>query len=149
MTRRTTAYPAALAALAIVLAACTSTAAPTDDDPTAEATPTATAEATAEETAEPSASEDETAEERVRIRRSQFDPAELTVAVGTEVVFVNGDAFAHTVTHGTDGQPVDDPIVDEEIEQNGSVRVVFDEPGTYDITCGIHPSMQMTITVEG
>jgi len=28
------------------------------------------------------------------------------------------------------------------------VRVTFDEPGTYEITCKIHPSMQMTITVE-
>jgi plastocyanin len=53
------------------------------------------------------------------------------------------------VTEGTDGEAVDDPIVDEEIEQNGSVSVTFDEPGTYNITCKIHSSMNMTITVEG
>jgi plastocyanin len=26
--------------------------------------------------------------------------------------------------------------------------IVLDEPGTYDVTCLIHPSMQLTITVE-
>jgi plastocyanin len=100
--------------------------------------------------AEESASEEAGAgEERVRIVGSAFDPAELTVPVGTEVTWVNADSFAHTVTEGTDGQAVDDPIVDEDIAQNGSVSVTFDEPGTYDITCGIHPSMQMTVIVEG
>ncbi len=53
--------------------------------------------------------------ERVRIDGSAFDPEELTIAAGTEVQFVNADGFAHTVTEGTDGQAVADPIVDEEI----------------------------------
>jgi plastocyanin len=53
------------------------------------------------------------------------------------------------VSEGTDGDVVDDPIVDEEIAAGGEVRVTFDEAGTYDITCEIHPDMQMTITVEG
>ena len=43
---------------------------------------------------------------------------------------------------------MEDPIVDEEIEQNGSTSYTFDEAGTYDITCEIHPSMQITITVD-
>jgi plastocyanin len=53
------------------------------------------------------------------------------------------------VTEGTDGDVVDDPIVDEEIGGGGEVRVTFDEAGTFDITCEIHPTMQTTITVEG
>jgi len=73
----------------------------------------------------------------------------LTIPAGTEVTFLNADGFTHTVTEGTDGQPVGDPIVDEEIDQNGSVSVTFDEPGTYNITCKIHSSMNITITVEG
>ncbi len=142
---------AILAALALVLAACTTAASPSPDEsePT---TPSSAASSPSEGAASPTAEESEepeTAEERVRIDNSQFDPGELTIAVGTEVVFLNADSFTHTVTEGTDGDVVDDPIVDDEIEQNGSVRVVFDEPGTYEITCEIHPSMQMTITVEG
>jgi plastocyanin len=133
--------------LVCALAACSSPAAST-----AEPEPTQAAEESEPEATESAAAEESEAaagEETVMIDGSQFDPSELTIATGTEVSFVNADSFAHTVTEGTDGTPVDDPIVDEEIAQNGTVSVVFDEPGTYEITCKIHPSMQMTITVEG
>jgi plastocyanin len=142
--------------LALALAACASPAASpsateaTTPSPTEVATPSASpsAEASESESAEPS--EDATAEEvRVRLESSVFDPSELTIPAGTTVLFLNADSYAHTVTEGTGGQAVDDPIVDREIAQNRSVRVTFDEPGTYDITCEFHPSMQVTITVEG
>ena len=135
------------ALLVLALAACST---PAESSDTAE--PIASAEATESEAAASEAAESEEAaaeEVRVRLDGSVFDPEELTVPVGTEVVFLNADGFAHTITEGTDGQAVDDPIVDEEIAQNGTVSVTFDEAGTYDITCEIHPSMQMTVTVEG
>jgi plastocyanin len=140
--------------LALVLAACASpAAAPSATEPptpsaTEAATPSASPSAEESESAEPS--EEATAEEvRVRLESSNFDPSELTIAAGTTVLFLNADSYTHTVTEGTGGQAVDDPIVDREIAENRSVRVTFDEPGTYDITCKIHPSMQLTITVEG
>jgi plastocyanin len=81
----------------------------------------------------------------VSLSGARFDPATLTIAAGTTVTFT--DTSGHTVTEGTNGTPVDDPIVDE---QGGSdIEVTFDEPGTYHITCKIHSSMNMTITVEG
>jgi plastocyanin len=127
------------------LVACSSPAATTvEPEPTQAADESEPAEESAAEESEPAAGGD-----TVTIDGSAFEPSELTVAAGTEVTFENADSFAHTVTEGTDGTPVDDPIVDEEIAQNGTVSVTFDEPGTYDITCRIHPSMQMTITVEG
>ena len=139
--------------LALLLAAGASPAAsPSPTDPptpsaTEAATPSASPSAAESESAEPS--EEATAEEvRVRLESSNFDPTELTIAAGTTVLFLNADSYAHTVTEGSGGQAVDDPIVDREIAQNRSVRVTFDEPGTYEITCEIHPSMQMTITVE-
>ena len=139
--------------LALLLAACASPAAsPSPTDPptpsaTEAATPSPSSSAEESESAEPS--EEATAEEvRVRLESSNFDPTELTIAAGTTVLFLNADSYAHTVTEGSGGQAVDDPIVDREIAQNRSVRVTFDEPGTYEITCEIHPSMQMTITVE-
>ena len=144
--------PVLLAILALSLAACSSSAAsPTEADAppatASEADPTESEAAESEAAAE---SEDATAEdERVRLESSNFDPEELTIAVGTTVRFLNADSFAHTVTEGTGGQAVDDPIVDEDLEPNKSVGVTFDEPGTYEITCELHPSMQMTITVEG
>ncbi|HJP72515.1 MAG TPA: cupredoxin domain-containing protein [Candidatus Limnocylindria bacterium] len=140
--------------LALLLAACASPAAsPSASEApqpsrTEAATPSASPSAEETESAEPS--EEATAEEvRVRLESSNFDPSELTISAGTTVLFLNADSYTHTVTEGTGGQAVDDPIVDREIAQNRSVRVTFDEPGTYDITCKIHPSMQMTITVEG
>lgn len=79
-----------------------------------------------------------------------FDfPADMTVAAGTTVTFVNHDAGAHTVTEGTDGVAAPDAAFDEEVPAGGMVEIVFDEPGTYDVTCLIHPTMNMVITVEG
>ena len=139
--------------LALVLAACASPGASpsASQPPVASATEEATASASpsAEETESAEPSDEATAEEvRVRLESSNFDPTELTIAAGTTVLFLNADSYTHTVTEGSGGQAVDDPIVDREIAQNRSVRVTFDEPGTYEITCKIHPSMQMTITVE-
>lgn len=143
--------PALIAILALVLAACAEGAASPAAAESEVPTPADSEEAAESEPGEsaPAESEEAAAEEQVRIESSNFDPRELTIAVGTEVAFLNADGFTHTVTEGTDGQAVDDPIVDEDIEQNGTVRVTFDEPGTHEITCKIHPSMQMTIIVEG
>jgi plastocyanin len=140
--------------LALVLAACASPAAAPSatEPPTPSATepPTPSASPSAEESESAEPSEEATAEEvRVRLESSNFDPSELTITAGTTVLFLNADSYTHTVTEGTGGQAVDDPIVDREIAENRSVRVTFDEPGTYDITCKIHPSMQLTVTVEG
>ena len=148
MTNRFNALLAAVL-LVMALAACSSTESATPDasEPAETAAQTESAAPSESEAAESEAPAAEA--ERVRIDGSAFDPEELTIAAGTEVQFVNADGFAHTVTEGTDGQAVADPIVDEEIAQNGTVSVVFDEPGTYDITCEIHPSMQMTVIVEG
>ncbi len=81
----------------------------------------------------------------VSLAGGAFSPATLTVAAGTTVTFT--DTTGHTVTEGSNGTPVDDPIVDE--AGGADVEVTFDEPGTYNITCKIHPGMNMTVTVEG
>jgi len=140
--------PAILIAVVFVLSACGTTTSSSPEASEAESTAATPSEsAAASEASEPS--EAAGAEETVRLSQFAFDPVELTIAVGTEVSFVNADSAAHTVTEGTDGTAVDDPIIDEELEQNGSTSFTFDEPGTYDITCRFHPSMQLTITVEG
>jgi len=146
MTRLRTAILPGFLVASVMLAACGGqSATPSASEPSA--TQSAAASEPAASESQPAASE--TAEVRARIRNSSYDPTELTIPAGTEVTFLNADGFTHTVTEGTDGQPVDDPIVDEDIDQNGSVSVTFDEPGTYNITCKIHSSMNLTITVEG
>ena len=84
--------------------------------------------------------------ETVSLSGGQFSPASLTIPVGTTVTFT--DTAGHTVTEGTDGTAVEDPIVDEPGGPDPIV-VSFDEAGTFDLTCKIHPAMSLTITVEG
>lgn len=135
-----------LPSLLLVLAACTAETA---------STPTAGADAPTDAPTDASTDEPEdpdepaAGEEQVRLSSFGYDPSSLTIAAGTTVVFTNADSLAHTVTHGTDGQAVDDPFVDEQVDRSETVSVTFDEPGTYDLTCRFHPDMNMTITVEG
>jgi plastocyanin len=145
----TPSIPGLLAALALVLAACASSTPSATEAPITAPTTAATTAQSAAATASAAASEGAATGDTVRLSGFAFEPAELTVAAGTEVSFVNADSTTHTVTEGEDGTAVDDPIIDEELAQNASTSVTFDEPGTYQITCRIHPSMQMTITVEG
>lgn len=137
---------ASLTALALASAACTTPAvAPT---PTSTAT---AASASPTESSSPEASASHAAGEgaSVDMELSRFDPEQLTSPVGTKVTFANVAPFEHTVTEGTGGQAVEDPIIDEEVGAGGSIDFTFDEAGVYDITCRIHPTMQLTITVEG
>lgn len=83
--------------------------------------------------------------ETVSMANTTFTPSTLTIPAGTTVTFT--DTAGHTVTEGTDGVAVDNPIVDE--DGGSDVEVTFPDAGTFNITCKIHPSMNMTITVEG
>jgi plastocyanin len=84
--------------------------------------------------------------ETVSLSGGRFSPSSLAIPAGTTVTFT--DTTGHTVTEGSDGEAVDDPIVDEEGGAD-PIEVSFDEAGTFNITCRIHPGMNMTITVEG
>ena len=133
---RRTSLVTLLAIMAILLAACGGAAesTPADDG----------GEPTASPTSEDGGDGGETGN-TVSLAGNQFSPSTLTVSAGDTVTFT--DTASHTVTEGTDGTAVDDPIVDE--TGGADVEVVFDEPGTYNITCKVHPEMNMTITVEG
>jgi plastocyanin len=137
MQQRRTSMLAWLAILTILLAACGEAAesTPADDgggEPTA--SPTAEADGDGGETGN-----------TVSLAGNQFSPSTLTISAGDTVTFT--DTATHTVTEGTDGTAAEDPIVDE--TGGADIEVVFDEAGTYNITCKIHPDMNMTITVEG
>jgi len=78
-----------------------------------------------------------------------FAPTELTVPAGTTVTFTNDDSALHSVSEGSNGQVAEDAAFDEDVDGGASVDIAFDEPGTVQITCKYHPSMNMTVTVEG
>jgi plastocyanin len=145
--------PALLLALALALAACGGGGGDASPDDASEAPATSAAASVAvSEPAEPSggseASEAAGEEVRVQLDGFAFDTEELTIAAGTEVSFLNADSAPHTVTEGTDGQAADSPIIDEDLAPNQGASFTFDEPGTYELTCLLHPSMNMTVIVE-
>lgn len=112
----------------------------------ASATESASAEASASVQAEPSAGASG-ATAMVEIANSDFG-ADLTIPAGTTVMFMNDDSFAHTATNGTDGDAATDSLFDLQLAAGASDSYTFAEPGTYPVTCTIHPAMNMTITVE-
>lgn len=80
----------------------------------------------------------------VTIERSRYAPEEIEVAAGAEVTFENLDAFAHTVT-SAEGSSISFDSGD--LPQGESFAQRFDEAGTYDYFCVIHPTMRATVVV--
>jgi plastocyanin len=53
------------------------------------------------------------------------------------------------VTEGEDGVAVEDAMFDISLEDGSSTDPIeFAEPGEYHVTCRIHHTMNLTITVE-
>ena len=76
-----------------------------------------------------------------------FDPDEITVTLGDEVVWVNDDTVQHTATRGVDGAS-DDGFDSGTMSQGDTFSWTADQEGEVAYTCTIHPQMNGTITVE-
>src|SRR5215210_8372048 len=77
----------------------------------------------------------------VDISNHAFNPAQLNVAQGTTVTFVNNDTEPHTAT-------ADNGLFDTGVLQPGSSFDVFlDGSGTVTYHCELHPDMQGSIVV--
>jgi plastocyanin/uncharacterized membrane protein len=74
----------------------------------------------------------------IEIRSFAFEPADVTVAVGTEVTFVNRDPAPHTATGGA--------LDTGRLERDASSTVTVTEPGSVDYLCTIHPAMHGRVT---
>jgi plastocyanin len=71
----------------------------------------------------------------------EFEPADLSVSVGTTVTWENEGPTSHTVT-ADDGSFDSTPIV-----AGASFSHTFDTAGTFAYHCAIHPEMTGTVTV--
>jgi plastocyanin len=80
--------------------------------------------------------------QRVTIDNFTFTPAELTVPVGTTVVWVNHDDVPHTVV--STSREFTSPALDTD----GQYVHAFTAPGTYAYVCGIHPHMTAKVVVK-
>jgi plastocyanin len=119
--------------------------------PTAAVSPTATTDTAASPIATPlvhetPASNDDgkpaTGALAVQIKDFAFQPATLTVPVGTIVTWTNLDSTPHTATAGNGA------FDSGNLDQNESFSFQFTEPGTYDYGCSYHPNMVGTIVVN-
>jgi plastocyanin len=79
----------------------------------------------------------------VTIRDFEFDPTELTAAVGDTISVTNEGSSTHTFTS-------DEAGFDVELGggESGEATVAASSPGSYEFRCDIHTSMTGTITVE-
>jgi plastocyanin len=59
-----------------------------------------------------------------------FEPKVIEVEAGEKVTWTNDDNFTHTVQ--VDGRE------DHKVEQDESVSITFDTPGTYHYVCTLH-----------
>ena len=135
-----------IAVLAVLLVACGNT---TSDSPSDEPPASVAASVAAEpsEAAEPS--DEGSGGRQVTLTDFAFSEGELTIPVGSTVTFLNGGSAPHTATEGTDGVAADDASFNEQLAPGDEAEVTIDEAGTYEVTCLLHPQMNMTIVVEG
>jgi plastocyanin len=73
------------------------------------------------------------------VRDYEFEPGTVSVGVGDTVTWVWEGGAQHNVVG--DGFESDD-------QSSGSFRHAFDEPGTYQYACTLHPGMQGDVIVE-
>jgi plastocyanin len=120
-------FPAMLA-----IAACSGSSTPAPTAPPPSAPPPAASAA-------PSAAATGNA---VSIASFSFQPAALSVSVGTTVTWTNNDSASHTVT-ADDGS-----FTSGTLGNGGTFSQSFATAGTFAYHCAIHPSMTATITVQ-
>jgi plastocyanin len=77
----------------------------------------------------------------VKIRNFKFEPANLAIAVGKTVQFINLDEEPHTAT-STEGA-----FDSKALDTNQTWNYTATTPGTYPYICSVHPFMKGTLTV--
>ena len=82
------------------------------------------------------------ADEAVSIVDFDFEPSNVTVQVGDTVTWTNNGSAPHNV-HFENG-PASDIL-----DNGGTYERTFEEAGTYDYICDVHPAMTASVTVEG
>jgi plastocyanin len=73
---------------------------------------------------------------------------DFTISAGSTVSFFNNDSVGHTVTNGENGVAAADALFDEAVADGAGFEFTFDTPGVYLVTCRIHSTMNLTITVQ-
>ena len=78
----------------------------------------------------------------VKIDNFSFTPAAITVKVGTQITWTNGDDIPHTVV--SEDQSFKSTVLDTDQK----FTFTASKPGTYSYFCSIHPKMTGKLVVE-
>jgi len=76
-----------------------------------------------------------------------FVPSMVTIDVGGEVTWENNDTAAHTITSGTPTEGPDGHFDSSLIMAGSTFSHEFEEAGTFDYFCMVHPWMQGMVMV--
>jgi len=79
---------------------------------------------------------------KILVKDFTFSPTLMTVKAGYTVTWTNKDDEPHNVTSDTG------LFRSGGMDTNDSFSFKFDKPGTYHITCSIHPRMVGTVVVQ-
>jgi plastocyanin len=82
-----------------------------------------------------------TATNAVEIKNFAFNPDVITIAKGTTVTWTNEDSVQHTVTG------IGNDINSQTLSQGQKYSFTFNEAGTFEYQCHIHPSMRGKVIV--
>ena len=129
-------YVIPLSSIAVLVFATIAAAQPATVPAEESTTPAEESTTPAEESTTPAPNDTTT----VEIRNNAFNPAQLHVAPGSTVTFVNNDSVPHTATSDT-------KLFDLEIPPGSSYPVVLEGEGTVPYHCELHPEMKGTIVV--
>ncbi|HEX5013336.1 MAG TPA: cupredoxin domain-containing protein [Candidatus Limnocylindrales bacterium] len=75
------------------------------------------------------------------MKDTTFQPAHVAVPARTTVTWTNGDQVPHNVKF-------DDGPSSDNLAFGATFQRVFDDPGTFDYECTIHPGMIGRVTVN-
>ena len=77
-----------------------------------------------------------------------YIPEDVSIDVGGEVTWSNDDTAAHTVTSGTPSDGPDGKFDSSLFMAGNTFSFTFDEAGTYDYFCMVHPWMTGIVNVN-
>lgn len=78
---------------------------------------------------------------------NNFDYGDLSVGVGERLVISNSDSVPHTFTAGTPVDPLNERFDSGAFGTGQAYELTFDQAGTFDIYCVLHPSMTAEVVV--
>jgi plastocyanin len=92
----------------------------------------------------------------VGMAQEAFDRETLTIRQGERVEFINNSNFLHVLAPGHKARVTDDPAVPTFGADNVRsmsrgkpfVTGAWETPGSYQLTCTLHPEMNITVVVE-